>query len=108
MVEENIFHKHLDVCKQCREQPFNLCKIGAGLIVEAALGDSDCSMCEDKTLKGNPMSLLKRRFIVCKTCGNKRCPRASWHEQECTSSNEPGQKGSFYGPEEFWPKRSSS
>lgn len=22
------FHAHLDVCKRCREQPFNLCPIG--------------------------------------------------------------------------------
>lgn len=24
----NIFHDHLDVCKQCREHPFNLCVVG--------------------------------------------------------------------------------
>ena len=27
--EENLFHKHLDRCAQCREQPFNLCPKGA-------------------------------------------------------------------------------
>ena len=36
------------------------------------------------------------RFIVCKICGNKRCPHATDHEFECTNSNEPGQTGSFY------------
>ena len=36
------------------------------------------------------------RMIVCPTCGNKRCPKATDHHNECTNSNEPGQKGSRY------------
>ncbi|WP_280357099.1 hypothetical protein [Nocardia otitidiscaviarum] len=36
-------------------------------------------------------------FIVCPDCGNKRCPRATYHDHECTRSNEPGQEGSVYG-----------
>ncbi len=36
------------------------------------------------------------RFIVCKICGNKRCPHATDHRLACTNSNEPGQKGSNY------------
>jgi hypothetical protein len=28
----NMFHYHLDRCKQCREQPFNLCRTGALLL----------------------------------------------------------------------------
>ena len=35
-------------------------------------------------------------MIVCPTCGNKRCPRASDHDLACTGSNEPGQPGSVY------------
>lgn len=35
-------------------------------------------------------------FIVCATCGNKRCPHATDHRNPCTNSNEPGQKGSVY------------
>lgn len=35
-------------------------------------------------------------FIVCSTCGNKRCPHATDHSLECTGSNEPGQAGSVY------------
>ena len=35
-------------------------------------------------------------FIVCPTCGNKRCPHATDHNLQCTNSNEPGQKGSRY------------
>lgn len=36
------------------------------------------------------------RMIVCETCGNKRCPKATDHNQTCTGSNEPGQPGSRY------------
>jgi hypothetical protein len=39
---------------------------------------------------------LRRRFIVCPTCGNKRCPKATYHDNACTGSNEPGQPGSSY------------
>lgn len=35
---------------------------------------------------------------VCSECGNKRCPHASDHENDCTHSNKPGQVGSIYGP----------
>ena len=35
-------------------------------------------------------------FIVCPTCGNKRCPHATDHNLECTNSNEPNQPGSRY------------
>lgn len=33
-----------------------------------------------------------RRFVVCSVCGNKRCPKATDHRNECTGSNraEPG------------------
>ena len=33
---------------------------------------------------------------VCRVCGNKRCPHAADHDNECTRSNEPGQPGSLY------------
>ena len=35
-------------------------------------------------------------FIVCPTCGNKRCPHANDHRHACTGSNDPGQAGSAY------------
>ena len=35
-------------------------------------------------------------MILCPTCGNKRCPKASDHDLACTNSNEPGQAGSVY------------
>jgi len=42
-------------------------------------------------------------MIVCPQCGNKRCPHASDHRHACTNSNEPGQIGSVYGPNELPP-----
>ena len=36
------------------------------------------------------------RVVVCPDCGNKRCPRATNHELECSGSNKPGQEGSMY------------
>jgi hypothetical protein len=37
-----------------------------------------------------------RHFVVCQTCGNKRCPHAAHHDNACTNSNEPDQPGSRY------------
>jgi hypothetical protein len=41
--------------------------------------------------------LMRSVMILCPTCGNKRCPRATNHDFQCTHSNEPGQNGSSYG-----------
>ena len=35
-------------------------------------------------------------MVLCKQCGNKRCPHANNHDLCCTGSNEPGQKESAY------------
>lgn len=50
----------------------------------------DCHRCYKKA------GVALDKMIVCPKCGNKRCPRASDHELECTGSNEPGQPGSVY------------
>jgi hypothetical protein len=42
----------------------------------------------------NPFGM---RFMVCQTCGNKRCPKATDCSLICTGSNYPGQPGSIYG-----------
>lgn len=57
-----------------------------------------CSKCEEKSLAhlGRLEQMLQRTFIVCTTCGNKRCPKATDHELACTNSNESGQAGSRY------------
>ena len=36
------------------------------------------------------------QMIVCSKCGNKRCPHATDHRNDCTGSNAPGQAGSSY------------
>jgi hypothetical protein len=41
-------------------------------------------------------ALDRSQMIVCRTCGNKRCPRATNSENPCSGSNEPGQPGSRY------------
>lgn len=48
-----------------------------------------CSTCR-------PVTLDDCRMVLCPTCGNKRCPRAADHRNECRGSNEPGQAGSTY------------
>lgn len=54
-----------------------------------------CHKCvEGKTVNGFPASFLK--MVLCPVCGNKRCPKATDHNLECTNSNAPGQKGSIY------------
>jgi 8-oxo-dGTP pyrophosphatase MutT (NUDIX family) len=52
-------------------------------------GCNSCHTCLDDFTK-------MTRMIVCVTCGNKRCPKANDHDNECSGSNEPGQKGSAY------------
>lgn len=42
------------------------------------------------------LPLSSAQMIVCRYCGNKRCPHASDHRLACTGSNEPGQEGSVY------------
>jgi hypothetical protein len=43
-----------------------------------------------------PISMADMRFVVCPDCGNKRCPKANDHCNDCTNSNEVGQKGSSW------------
>ena len=41
----------------------------------------------------DPSTMFMR---LCPTCGNKRCPKATHHDNACTDSNEPNQAGSVY------------
>lgn len=43
-----------------------------------------------------PITMDDMRMVLCPTCGNKRCPHANDHNNDCTDSNEPGQPGSSY------------
>ncbi|HEX9088225.1 MAG TPA: hypothetical protein VF867_11920 [Arthrobacter sp.] len=61
-----------------------------------------CGRCESerlaarKAVSGNWLDGIPTGMMICPECGNKRCPRAAWHENTCTRSNEPGQPGSSY------------
>lgn len=57
-----------------------------------------CHRCirEHDLLGPGGFPLSGTQMIVCRTCGNKRCPKASDHNLDCTGSNEPGQHGSVY------------
>lgn len=52
-----------------------------------------CHTCRPINPK-DPESVYMR---LCPNCGNKRCPKATNHTNECTNSNDSGQIGSIYG-----------
>jgi hypothetical protein len=64
------------------------------------MGDEcQCRSClKGKTVESGfgPIPIEMARMILCAKCGNKRCPHANDHRNECTGSNEPGQAGSAY------------
>ncbi|UXC20066.1 hypothetical protein [Comamonas squillarum] len=43
-----------------------------------------------------PVTLSDMRMVLCPNCGNKRCPKATHHDNACTNSNAPGQPGSSW------------
>lgn len=55
-----------------------------------------CQECRTLAVARGLVDLLAGRMIVCPNCGNKRCPKATWHAWACTGSNEPHQQGSAY------------
>ena len=59
------------------------------------IGCSNCYTCLDRPelVFANP---TLTQMILCSTCGNKRCPKATNHINNCTKSNEPGQQGSIF------------
>lgn len=56
----------------------------------------NCHICLNGVLDEYGFPILATRMILCPSCGNKRCPKATDHALECTNSNQPGQKGSVY------------
>ena len=58
-------------------------------VAERDQGECWCRECEEAHLADLPEleRLMGRRFIVCPTCGNKRCPRAESHHYRCSGSN---------------------
>lgn len=58
-------------------------------------GKCGCWECSQEYTLGFPT-----RFIICGDCGNKRCPKATHHDNACSGSNAVGQAGSRF---ENWP-----
>ena len=69
------------------------------------LPECGCITCADaRPNDWHPESSIpnsRTRMIVCAFCGNKRCPHATYHGNECTGSNEPGQPGSVFARCDF-------
>ena len=63
--------------------------------------EADCNACANEQLEAaggwaNTVGAFMGHPAVYSKCGNKRCPCAAHHDNECTGSNEPGQPGSMY------------
>lgn len=56
----------------------------------------NCYECLKNEKEENGLPKVTTRMILCPTCRNKRCPKATDHNLECTNSNESGQPGSRY------------
>lgn len=57
-----------------------------------------CFRCQAEDIERLPLDQqinAARAFAPCE-CGNKRCPKSTWHENACTGSNEVGQPGSAW------------
>jgi hypothetical protein len=57
--------------------------------------DADCARCGHRLAeilveegKLTWAQSLQQPMWLCEKCGNKRCPKASWHGYKCTGSNE--------------------
>ena len=63
-----------------------------------------CYECVKNDVDENGTSVLLKGIITCPLCGNRRCPKATSHENACTGSDDPWQEGSRYNwkiPKEF-------
>lgn len=61
----------------------------------------NCHRCLEGKRDDYGFPVAATRMILCPTCGNKRCPRATDHELTCTNSNETHQIGSVYSEYNF-------
>jgi hypothetical protein len=97
MTKDEALKLALEALKTIDEaMPFPVAKLAQAAIKEAlAQPVPESSACCHACFKASGATLMTR-MILCPTCGNKRCPRASDHRLECTDINEPGQTGSVY------------
>lgn len=55
-----------------------------------------CWCCDEEARARSGELFSYMRMNICPDCGNKRCPKATDHRNECSGSSEPGQPGSRY------------
>lgn len=92
---EVLFGENLQVVNKCGKfivyTAGEVCDCGGCSVELQRVIDTTQGLAFSDTLNG-PMN----RMILCPECGNKRCPRATFHDHQCTGSNDPGQQGSSY------------
>lgn len=101
-------YEPFDLASNCDEHAFEIRAVVKDLLnaldgetpSEASDGGSgpttaqECGGCRN-CLDG-PGGSIYIGMVVCTECGNKRCPKATFHRLDCTGSNESGQPGSAY------------
>ena len=70
----NPFHAHLDVCKRCEEQPFNLCKEGYRLLCKKVASNpiEDSTICARCGVTASEAKKLDKDGF---------CPKRGWYER---------------------------
>jgi hypothetical protein len=88
-------HENMDAMCELRTEIARLTNENARLKAQPVPVKCWCHKCnEHNTVNGLPFSMTQ--MILCPECGNKRCPKASDHQLDCTGSNKAGQHGSVY------------
>lgn len=77
-----------------RAQPSDV-HAGASVVSTPIRDGCSCDRCANAKAR-ETNSIFFAVMPLCPTCGNKRCPKGTDHDNECSGSNEPGQKGSIY------------
>lgn len=88
----------IEQLRECGETGYEVAPTKSEGFLKGTAHPCGCHKCTEALRKQQPENptLMYRLMILCSKCGNKRCPHATDHELECTSSNDPGQKGSAY------------
>lgn len=74
-------------------------RVNEDMLAAFGIDGCGCWECVHRIVSARPFpENLAYPFIVCETCGNKRCQHAQSHENACTGSNAPGQPGATRYP----------